>query len=136
MPDRAPAPPFGLHERRGRLNIFLPANDAPEREVVDEVITLLKGEYKGFTLSTVRPVSFVGWYQGTTKDGKPLWMADQIVLVVVDSPSTIGTEDLDLEVEIIRLEIARLYQESGSPQQSIWIVGHEVWRAIEPGQGV
>ena len=109
-----------------RLGIFLPVNSVDEIIAAGGVITLVRNQYDGVTNSVIRPHVFSGYWK-RRRNAKPPWIQDRICWLIVDIPYSLGTPELDTDVELIKLEAYNLYQQNHSPQKSVWVVAHQVY---------
>lgn len=125
MPD-----PSTSYERRSRVVIHLPLNNAREEMALAEVVRYLKGRrtskvgVTGFTLSDYPLTSFTGlWWSSEQTQ----WIEDGIVLCFIDLLAETQAA-IDAEVGKIRQRIIEAYRVHGSPQEEVWVVAHPVIR--------
>lgn len=116
----------GFEGTWSRINVFLPINTAQERLAAARAIRVVSHLYGGATHSTLRPHTFVG-YWWDEEAGR--WVRDEQCWLTTDAPYAIGQAELEQDVELIKLEILDLYHRVGSPQQIVWIMVYQEWRA-------
>lgn len=118
---------YGLDGDWSRINVFLPANNALELLAVERAIRVIRNLYSGSTQSLVRPHVFEGYWWD---EDQGVWVRDKICWLIADAPYPIGREELDVDVDLIKLEVLDLYRRFGSPQKTVWIIVHQAWRGL------
>jgi hypothetical protein len=119
---------YGLKPDWTRVNIFLPVNDLPEILAANDVIALIKNNYGGLTSSLLRPYNFEGiWWDDIVKQ----WVSDKICWLIFDIPSALGSTEIDIDVELIRLYVLSFYtKRTEKEQKEVWIMVHQAWKAL------
>ncbi len=120
---------YSLNGDWSRINIFLPVNDTPEILAATRLIRIARNLYSGATHSVVRPHVFVGYWWDDEDPRHPQWIRDRICWLVLDAPYRIDQDELDIDVELLKLEALDVYQQLHSPQKTIWIIIHQAWHA-------
>ncbi len=121
----------GQQEERTRVICHLPLNDAAEESAVRAVIKYLESQRRrhigvdGYTYS--HPNVFVGrWWSPERGD----WMADRIVLLMVDYKIDLTDPRVSLSEKIAELKnvIHQGYDRYGRHQEEVWVVAYRVTR--------
>lgn len=118
---------YGLTGDWSRINVFLPANDALELLAAQQAIQVVRNLYGGATWSLVRPHVLEGYWWD---DVNGMWVRDKICWLIADAPYSLGRDELDVDVELIKLEVFDVYNYFGRQQLAIWIIVHPAWKAL------
>ena len=121
----------GLYEVRTRVTCHLPVNNQQEERALVKVIAYIRAQREqglgvsGYTVSAMRPAAFQGWWwSDTTRE----WVADDIVLCLVDYQIRFNDPRLSAKVKELKRTIRKWYRHYGSPQEEVWVVAQQLIR--------
>ncbi|MBI3326137.1 MAG: hypothetical protein HYZ81_05480 [Nitrospinae bacterium] len=104
-----------------RISYFLPVTTRNDRTAYLRTLESLRTRYpliSGFTYSQDAPPTYRGYYWS---DALQLWVQDYIAVIFIDRPSTLQERaTVRQEAQTLKSQIARFYEEEGSPQESVW----------------
>ena len=121
----------GQQEDRTRVICHLPLNDIAEEKAFKVVIKYLDSQRRkrigvdGYTYSG--PDAFFGrWWSSERLD----WIADHIVLLIVDYKIDLTDQRVSLSEKIAELKnvVHEAYGRYGRHQEEVWVVAHRVTR--------
>ena len=120
-----------------RITYLLPITRADDRTAYLRVLNYLRSKHPrdddsptpeptvvGFTFSQDDPPAFQGLWWSSAGHG---WILDDLVLLFLDRPGSLGDSGVLSEARTIKSQIERFYEEEGSPQTGgIWCTAQEI----------
>jgi len=133
MPQKSSRTLASLDGGWTRIIFHLPARTKSERAAAEIMTGRCLQKYTGCTVSSTRPLSFVGqWQPKPQRSGQTKTYRDGICLLIVDVAMDIEIDKKVLDRSIFHLrELAfRVYKKAGCPQKEFWITAQPLWMAL------
>jgi hypothetical protein len=133
-------PDIGLYEERTRVVCHLPCSNEKHECAFQDILKYLRKHrtaaipVNGYTMSTTRPVAFIGnWFGKPSSlsdqlNARNRWIPDKIVLLVVDYEINFSDQRLSRLVQDLKNELATAYSKWECPETDFWVVAQQIFR--------